>query len=113
MISDYYTNTFTVETPSTTIATIGSWNPSWSSAGTFKGFMDYLSGQDQRVAQQFIDRATHIIGCSSTNTWIYNYQRIKDSNSKIYRVLHIDNPVMRSHHLEILLEYNESDNLST
>ena len=115
MISDYYTKTFTVEGATTASQTsaIGSWAPVLGTVGTFKGFMDYLSGQEQAVAAQYIDKATHIIGCSSTCSWVYNYHRIKDSDSKIYRVLHTDNPVYRDHHLEILLEYNESDNLST
>jgi hypothetical protein len=113
MISDFYTESFTVEQHTTAKATIGSWAPVWSMLGTFKGFMDYLSGRDMPVAAQFIDRATHIVGCSSTNTWIKNKHRIKDADSYIYRVLHVDNPVRREHHLEILLEYNESDNLST
>ncbi len=113
MISDYFTESFTVEAATTAKATIGSWAPVWATLGTFTGFMDYLSGGDMQVSAQFIDKATHIIGCPSTCTWILNKHRIKDSDSKIYRVLHVDNPVRRSHHLEILLEYIGTDNLST
>jgi len=113
MIEDFYTESFTVEAATTAKATIGSWAPTWASAGTFKGWIDYLFGKDVQVSAQFADKASHIIGCSSTCSWIKNYHRILDSDSKKYRVLHVDNPVRRSHHLEILLEYNESDNLST
>lgn len=116
MISDYYNKTFTVESQTATVSTIGSWKPTWATLGTFKGFMDYAmitSGREMHVAAQWIDKATHIIGCSSTNSWILPKHRIKDANSKIYRVLHCDNPMNRDHHIEILLEYNESDNLST
>lgn len=113
MISDYYTKTFTVEAPTTTIGSLGSWSPTWSSVGTFKGWMDYLSGQDQMVAAQWIDVATHVIGCSSTNSWILNSHRIKDSDNNIYRVLHNDDPVFRSHHREIILQFSKQDNLST
>ena len=113
MIQDYYTESFTVEAPTSAKATIGSWAPTWASAGTFKGWIDYLSGRESQISAQFVDRATHIIGCSSTCGWILNKHRIKDSDSKIYRVLHVDNPIRRSHHLEILLEYTGTDNLST
>ena len=115
MIEDYFTETFTVEAQTTaaSVSAIGSYKPTWGTLATITGFMDYLSGQERNVAAQYIDKATHIIGCSSTCTWLKAYHRIKDSDSKIYRVLHVDNPVRRSHHLEVLLEYNESDNLST
>jgi hypothetical protein len=116
MISDYYTESFTVEQKSSAKSTIGSWAPVWSPLGTFKGFIDYaviVSGRESHIGAQFIDKATHVIGCASTNSWILPSHRIKDSDSKIYRVLHVDNPIRRDHHLEILLEYNESDNLST
>jgi len=113
MITDYFTEAFTVEASTTTVSAIGSWAPAWATLGTFSGFMDYLTGREIMVSAQFIDKATHIIGCPSTCTWIKTAHRILDSNSKVYRILHIDNPVFRDHHLEILLGYNESDNLST
>jgi hypothetical protein len=118
MISDFFTESFTVQqqTTATTVSTIGSWKPTWGTLGTFKGFMDYAvvtSGREMRVGAQYIDKATHIIGAPSTCTWIKNSHRILDSDSLIYRVLHVDNPIRRDHHIEILLEYNESDNLST
>ena len=113
MIQDYYTKSFTVETPSTAQGSFGAYAPVWSTAGTFEGWIDYISGRDTLVSKQYIDVATHIIGCSSTNSWILNKHRIKDADSLIYRVLHNDNPIRRSHHLEILLEFNQSDNLST
>jgi hypothetical protein len=118
MISDFYTESLTVEaqTSAASVATIGSWKPTWGTLGTIKGFIDYAtqgSGREAHIAAQWIDKATHIMGCSSTCSWIKNYHRIKDSDSLIYRVLHVDNPIRRNHHLEILLEYNESDNLST
>ncbi len=116
MISDFYTESFTVETPSSAKSTIGSWAPTWSTLGTFKGFIDYAmitKGREARISAQYLDRATHIIGCSSTCTWVLNKHRILDSDSLIYRVLHVDNPIRRNHHLEILLEYVGSDNLSS
>lgn len=115
MIEDFYTESFTVtgKTTAASVSAIGSFNPTFGSVGSFMGFMDYLSGQERPVAAQYIDKATHIIGCSSTCSWIKPAYKISDSNSKVYRVLHIDNPIMRDHHLEILLEYNESDNLSS
>jgi len=113
MITDYYTESFTVETPSTVQGSFGAYTPTWSTAGTFKGWIDYITGRDTLVAKQYIDVATHIIGCSSTNTWVKNKHRIKDSDNLIYRVLHTDNPIRKNYHLEILLEFNKSDNLST
>jgi hypothetical protein len=113
MISDYYDKTFTVEGPTTTQSNTGAWTPGWSSLGTIKGWIDYLSGQDVNVGAQFIDRATHVIGCSSTCSWVLNSYRIKDSDNLIYRVLHNDDPVRIQHHREIILEFNQSDNLST
>ena len=112
-IQDYYTESFTVEVGSSAVSGIGSWNPVWSTAGTFKGWIDYVTGRDALVSAQYIDVATHVIGCSSTNSWVLNSHRIKDSDGSIYRVSHVDNPVRRSHHLEILIEYNKPDNLST
>jgi len=113
MIKDYYTSTFIIEAPSTTKNALGAWNPTWSTLGTITGFMDYLTGQDTQVAAQFIDKATHIIGCSSTCTWITNNHRVLNAAGLYFRVLHVDNPVLRNHHMEILVGYNESDNLST
>ena len=115
MIEDYYTEAFTVEAQTTaaTRSGIGSYKPTWGTLGTIMGFMDYLTGREVAVSAQYVEKASHIIGCSSTCTWVRNYHRIKDSDNKVYRVLHVDNPVRRSHHLEILLEYNETDNLST
>jgi hypothetical protein len=113
MISDYFTLTFTVESPSTTKATLGSWAPAWVSAGTFKGWMDLLTGRDANIGAQYIDQATHIIGCGAENSWVTNRMRVKDPDGLIYRVLHNDDPVHRSHHREILLQFNQADNLST
>lgn len=113
MISDYYTKTFTVETPTTTIATLGSWAPTWSTAGAFKGWMDLVTGQDRLTGAQYIDQATHIIGCSSTNSWVTNRHRIKDNDGLIFRVLHNDDPVFRTHHREILLQFSQADQLTT
>ena len=113
MIKDYYTSTFVIESPSTVKNALGAWNPVWSTAGSIIGFMDYLAGSDQKISAQFIDKATHIIGCSSTCSWIKNKYRVVNAAGLYFRVLHVDNPVLRNHHLEILLEYNESDNLST
>jgi len=113
MISDFYTESFTVSSRTATVSSIGSYTATWATLGTFKGFMDYLSGQERQISAQYIDRATHIIGCSSTCSWITALHRITDADGKKYRVLHTDNPVQRDHHLELLLEYNESDNLST
>jgi len=113
MVSDYYTNLFTVEKNSSAVATIGSWAPVWSTLGTFYGWIDYISGQEQMIAAQYIGKASHIIGCSSTVSWVTSAHRIKDSDSKIYRILNVDNPLRKSHHMEFLLEYNETDNLST
>ena len=115
MITDYFTKTFTVESQTTasSVSAIGAYSPTYGTLGTFKGFIDYLSGGERGIANQYIDKATHIIGCPSTCTWIYPRHRIKDADSNIYRILNIDNPIGRSHHLEILLEYHKSDNLST
>ena len=113
MITDYYTQTFTVERPSTNKSAIGGYNPTFTSAGTFKGWIDYLSGQEVKTGMQWIDDATHIIGCSSTNTWVLDSDRIKDADGLYFRVLHRDNPVIRNHHLEILLAFKQSDQLST
>lgn len=116
MITDYFTKTFTVESPSTTKATMGSWAPTWNSTtptGTFKGWMDMLTGRDANIGAQYIDQATHIIGCSSTVSWVTNRMRIKDPDNLIYRVLHNDDPVYRAHHREILLQFNQADNLTT
>lgn len=113
MISDYYTETFTVEAASSTVSALGSWNPTWTTAGTIKGWIDQIRGDEQQIAAQWAEKATHIVGCSSTCSWVQNNHRIKDSASKIYRVLDIDNPLRRNHHLEILLEYNAADNRST
>ena len=110
-IKDYYTETFIIESPSTTVSDIGGWTPSYSTLSTILGAIDELTGQDQNIAKQYIDKATHILFCSSTVTITSKYRVTYDS--EYYRVLNVDNPVKRSHHLEVLLEYNESDNLST
>ena len=113
MISDFYDQSFTVTTPSTTTTSMGSLEPTWSTVATFKGWIDKVSGQEQRVAAQHLGVVTHVIGCSSTNTWILKKHRIVDADSLIFRVVDTDNPVKRNHHLEILLEYNGIDQLST
>jgi len=116
MISDYYDQDFTVEYESSTVkSALGSWKPSFTTVATFKGFMDMMNkgvGSNQ-VGAQWLDSASHIIGCSSTNSWIKPEYKIKDSDNNIYRVLHIDNPIRRNHHLEIYVEFHGSDMLST
>ena len=113
MISDFYDQTFTVTTPSTTVSDMGSPEPTWSTAGTFKGWIDKVTGQEQSVGAQYLGVVTHVIGCSSTNTWILKKHRIVDADSLIFRVVDTDNPVKRYHHLEILLVFNGIDQLST
>ena len=113
MISDFYDDLFTVEASTTVQSALGSYAPTWSTLGTFYGWIDYLSGRETLVGSQYVDKATHVIGCSSTNSWVTEKHRIKNASNKYFRILHTDNPVMRNHHLEILLEYNETDNLST
>jgi len=113
-IEDFYIDLFIVEKSTSGQSALGSWKPVWSSTGTFYGWIDYLSGREVLIGSQYVDKATHIIGCSSTNSWITNKHRIKDSDGLIFRILHPPDNIMRmDHHDEILLEYNETDNKST
>lgn len=113
MISDYYDQTFTVESASSTVSALGSWNPTWSTAGTILGWIDQITGNEYRLPAQVLEKATHVIGCSSTCSWVQTNHRIKDSDGYLYRVLTVDNPLRMGHHLEIILEYNGADNRST
>ena len=115
MIADYYTQTFTVEAPTTTKSSIGGWNPTYSSFGTFKGWLDKIErgNNEYMVGAQVLEITTHVIGCSSTNSWVLNTHRIKDADGLYYRILNNDNPIERDHHREIMLNFNQSDQLST
>ena len=113
MITDYYTETFTVERPSTAKSAIGAYDPTFTSVGTLNGWLDYVTGREMQTAAQWLPEVTHVIGCSSTNSWVLNSDRIKDADGLYYRIVNRDNPVNRNHHLEILLSYKGVDNLST
>ena len=115
MISDFYTKLFTVEAYTTALSAMGSWEPTTSTVGTFYGFIDLISQiyQSEKVGDQYLTNATHIIGCAASNSWITTSHRIKDSGSLYYNVLLNDDPVGRAHHREIYLEYKGADQLST
>jgi len=70
---------------------------------TFYGIADLLSGSKNMVAAQYAEKATHILLCPiGTNL---NTKHLIDDGTSKWRILNIDNPVLRGHHLEILLEY--------
>jgi len=70
---------------------------------TFYGIADLLSGSKNMVAAQYVEKATHILLCP-IGTNLKTNQLISDGTSK-WRILNIDNPVSRGHHLEVILEY--------
>jgi len=113
MIEDFYDKTFTVEKPSTGRSSMGAMGSGWTTVGTFIGFMDLVTGGSFIVGAQYLDRATHIIGCSSTNSWVLTNHRIKDPNNLYFNVLNNDDPVGLEHHREILIEFKGANQLST
>lgn len=70
---------------------------------TFYGTTDLLSGSKNMVAAQYAEKATHILLCP-IDTALNTKHLIDDGVSK-WRILNIDNPVSRGHHLEVILEY--------
>ena len=115
MISDYFNKTFTVKRDSPKKSTMGSYEPTSSTIGTFTGFIDLMTKGNyiNKVGGQYLENASHVIGCSSTVSWVNANHKIVDASNLIYNVLNNDDPVGRGHHREIIVEYKGFDQLST
>ena len=78
-------------------------NPKVYNGFTFNGAIDLISGSKNMVAAQYAERATHILLCP-IGIALESKHLIDDGISK-WRILNIDDPVRRGHHLEVILEY--------
>jgi head-tail adaptor len=106
MITDYFVSTFEVKRKTVTVNDFGGQIETWATSSTGSGMIDYLSGQKAQVAEQYADKATHILICPM-GVDVTIHDRIL-CGSEYYRVLHVDSPFDR--HMEILLEYVGVDN---
>ena len=73
---------------------------SWSTHITIDGNIDYIGGQKQNVADQFRDKATHILICSVGNDIIIDDRVVYSGIT--YNVLYPD--TVFDHHMEVLLQ---------
>lgn len=106
MITDFFTQAIVVQRVTRTENLIGGYSETWSTHLSFNGLIDYISGQADKVAEQYADKATHVLMCEVGKDITVFDQVIFDS--EIYRILHVDSPFNR--HMEILLEYVGVDN---
>ena len=79
----------------------------WSEHLTFDGVIDFMSGDEQKQAEQINVVANHIL-------LVFEIIDIKENDrvyhgDKRYDVKFVDNPMNMNHHLEILLEYKGVD----
>lgn len=106
MITDYFISTFYVKRKTVMANDFGGQGETWATSSTGSGLIDYLSGQKIPVAEQYADKATHILMCP-IGVDVTIHDRILQGG-EYYRVLHVDSPFQN--HMEILLEYVGVDN---
>ncbi len=70
---------------------------------SFYGVTDLIQGHRSPVASQYKEKATHVLMCP-IGTALKPKHLIDDGVSR-WRVLNVDNPMSRDHHLEAILEY--------
>ena len=81
----------------------------WVDIATIKGFLDYTVG-DASYKSNFkgdVAETSHIFICDYTELAVEPTQCRLVSDSKIYDVLLIDDPMGLHKHLEFMLKYNE------
>lgn len=69
----------------------------------FMGIVDLIQGYRMMTAGQYAEKATHILLCPIGTA--VNIKHVIDDGISQWRILNIDNPTSRGHHLEVLLEY--------
>ena len=108
MINDFFIDDDDIVIQRSTASSngIGGQSETWYTHLTIDGGIDYLGGQKQEIADQYADKATHILICG-TGQDITKEDRVY-FNSETYRILHVD--TVFSHHMEVLLEYVGVDN---
>jgi len=102
-IEDYFNTQFSASTITSVPDGMGGQTEGVTIEFTFYGVADLISGSKNMVAAQFAEKATHILLCP-IGTALKTKHLIADGVSK-WRILNIDNPISRGHHLEVILEY--------
>jgi SPP1 family predicted phage head-tail adaptor len=82
---------------------MGGSTQTWTEHLSFEGVIDFMSGNEQKQAEQIGVVANHIL-------LVFEIIDIKENdriyyNEKMYDVKFVDNPMNMDQHLEILLEY--------
>jgi hypothetical protein len=102
-IEDYFDTQFSALKASGAGDGMGGQETSYTVDFTFYGVTDLIQGYRSTVAAQFKEKATHILMCP-ISTALKPKHLIDDGVSR-WRVLNVDNPMSRDHHLEAILEY--------
>lgn len=87
---------------------IGELSPEWQDAGTAKGWLDYISGQNELLKHHAkVQESTHAFLCdvgAFPEGTVSETARLLIAGN-VYEVLMIDNPMGMGRHLEIYLKY--------
>jgi len=102
-IEDYFNTQFSALKAGGSSDGMGGRTSSSSVDLSFYGVVDLIEGYKSMSAAQYTEKATHVLLCP-IGTALNTKHLISDGIS-LWRILHIDNPVSRAHHLEVILEY--------
>lgn len=107
-IQDYFTSGHIIQRQgSGTSNGMGGKSQVWNTHLTIDGLLDKVSGNEKLMAGQQAESSTHIF-ITDANQDIKSSDRIS-SDSKIYRILDVDNPMNMDSHFETLLKFEGVD----
>ena len=71
----------------------------------FDGYIDLMGGSDQQTLNSAnIPESSHLLFTKATNIDATNKDKVKHIEAdQLYEITFVDNPMQRSHHLEIFL----------
>jgi len=108
-MNKFFNQTINILTATSTVNDLGDYVSTYTTAATVTGLIDLITGGKETVGAQYIQRATHVMFAKHGTS--INDQAKVISGGKTYRVLYVDNPVNRNHHLEVILEHVGVDDL--
>ena len=108
-MNKFFNQTINILTATSTVNDLGDYVSTYTTATTVTGLIDLIAGSKETVGAQYIQKATHVMFAQHGTS--INDQAKVYCESKTYRVLYVDNPVNRSHHLEVILEHVGVDDL--
>lgn len=103
-IDRFYTKTAFIQRSTDVSDGAGYSTTKWETIATVKGCLDMLSGSRTYMGHSEQTKYTHVFMCKPFSLLVTPKDRIVIGNTA-FNIVFVDDPVMRHHHIEILLDF--------